>query len=91
MTPWPAIAGTLEEKTSAGSAIPRVDALERAGLQTDDPSRRAAIYRKASRLIWSDVPFVPLYGGRNLIVRSADLQNYQHTPTGGWNPWQSDI
>lgn len=70
---------------------PRVDALERAGLQTDDPTRRAAIYRKASRLIWSDVPFVPLYGGRNLIVRSADLRNYQYTPTGGWNPWQADI
>jgi peptide/nickel transport system substrate-binding protein len=70
---------------------PRVDALERAGLQTDDPSQRAAIYRKASRLIWSDVPFVPLYGGRNLIVRSADLRNYQYTPSGGWNPWQSDI
>jgi peptide/nickel transport system substrate-binding protein len=70
---------------------PRVDALERAGLQTDIPWRRAAIYRKASRLIWSDVPFVPLYGGRNLIVRSADLRNYQYTPTGGWNPWQADI
>jgi peptide/nickel transport system substrate-binding protein len=70
---------------------PRVDALERAGLQTDDPSRRAAIYRKASRLVWSDVPFIPLYGGRSLIVRSADLRNYQYTPTGGWNPWQADI
>jgi peptide/nickel transport system substrate-binding protein len=70
---------------------PRVDALERAGLQTNDPSRRAAIYRKASRLIWSDVPYVPLWGGRILIVRSSDLRNYGVNPSDGWNAWQWDI
>lgn len=70
---------------------PRVDALERAGLQTDDPSRRAAIYRRASRLIWSDVPYVPLWGGRSPIVRSADLCNYSINPIGWWKAWQWDI
>ena len=69
----------------------RLDALERAGLHSDDPSRRAAIYRKAGRLIWSEVPYVPLYGGRNLIVHSSDLRNYSVSPTGGWSPWQWDI
>ncbi len=70
---------------------PRLDALERAGLQTDDPSLRARIYRKASRLIWSDVPYVPLWGGSALIVRSSDLRNYSLSPTAGWSAWQWDI
>lgn len=72
---------------------PRVDALEKAGLQTDDPSRRAAIYRKASRLIWADVPYVPVYGGRRLIVRSSDLRNYRADSISGFNAnaWQWDI
>ena len=63
---------------------PRLDALERAGLQSDDPSQRAAIYRKASRLIWSEVPYVPVYGGRSLIVHSSDLHNYSVSQTGSW-------
>ncbi len=72
---------------------PRLDALERAGLQTDDPSRRATIYRAASRLMWSVVPYVPVYNGRRLIVRSSDLKNYRVNPTSTpwWNAWQWDI
>ncbi len=68
-----------------------LDALERAGLQSDDPSRRAALYRKASRLIWSEVPYVPVYGGRSLIVHSSDLRNYSISPTASWSAWQWDI
>jgi ABC-type transport system substrate-binding protein len=71
---------------------PRLDALERAGLQTDNPSQRAVIYRRASRLIWSEVPYVPLYGSRALIVHSSDLRDYSINPAGGWwNAWQWDI
>ncbi len=72
---------------------PRLDALERAGLQTDDPSRRAGIYRAASRRMWSVVPYVPVYNGRRLIVRSSDLRNYSVNPTSTpwWNAWQWDI
>jgi peptide/nickel transport system substrate-binding protein len=72
---------------------PRVDALERAGLQTDDALRRAAIYRRASRLMWSDVPFVPLWSGRSPIVRSSDLRYYGVNPEGdiGWNASSWDI
>ncbi len=70
---------------------PRLDALERIGLQTDEPSRRALIYRKASRLIWSEIPYVPLFGGSVLTVRSSDLRNYSVNPTGGWNAWRWDI
>lgn len=71
----------------------RLDALERAGLQTDVPSRRAAVYRAASRRIWSDVPYIPVYSARRLIVRSSDLRNYRVNPTSTpwWNAWQWDI
>jgi peptide/nickel transport system substrate-binding protein len=72
---------------------PELDALERAGLQTDDPRARAEIYRRASALIWRDVPYVPVYDARRLIVRSADLKNFRPnmTSTPWWNAWQWDI
>ena len=72
---------------------PRLDALERAGLQSDDPAVRAPIYRRASRLMWSDVHYIPIYNARRLIVRSADLRNYRPNPTSTpwWNAWQWDI
>jgi peptide/nickel transport system substrate-binding protein len=72
---------------------PRLDALERAGLQTDDPRARSDIYRRASALIWADVPYLPVYNARRLIVRSADLRNYRPnmTSTPWWNAWQWDI
>ncbi|HKU80803.1 MAG TPA: ABC transporter substrate-binding protein, partial [Candidatus Tumulicola sp.] len=72
---------------------PRLDALERAGLQTDDVARRASIYRAASRLMWNVVPYVPVYNARRLIVRSSDLRNYSVNPTSTpwWNAWQWDI
>jgi peptide/nickel transport system substrate-binding protein len=72
---------------------PKLDALERAGLQTDDPAKRAAIYRAAGRRMWETNPYVPIYNGRRLIVRNADLRNYTVNPTSTpwWNAWQWDI
>lgn len=72
---------------------PRLDALEKAGLQSDDPAVRAPIYRKANRLMWADVPYIPVYEGRRLIVASDDLRNYRPnmTATPWWNAWQWDI
>jgi peptide/nickel transport system substrate-binding protein len=72
---------------------PRLDALERAGLESDDPAVRAPIYRKANRLMWNDVPYVPVYEGRRLIVRSDDLREYRPnmTSTPWWNAWEWDI
>ena len=72
---------------------PKLDALERAGLQSDDPAVRAPIYRAASRLIWSNLPYLPLYDARRLIVGSDDLRDYRPnmTSTPWWNAWQWDI
>ncbi|HEY1653949.1 MAG TPA: ABC transporter substrate-binding protein [Candidatus Tumulicola sp.] len=71
----------------------RLDALERAGLQTEDVARRAAIYRAASLRIWADVPYVPVYDARRLIVRSSDLRAYSVNPTSTpwWDAWRWDI
>ena len=54
---------------------------------------RAAPDRAASRAIASDVPYIPIYDGRRLIVRSSDLRAYSVNPTATpwWNAWQWDI
>jgi peptide/nickel transport system substrate-binding protein len=72
---------------------PRLDALERAGLQSDDPAVRAPYYRAASRLIWSNLPYIPIYDARRLIVASDDLRRYRPnmTSTPWWNAWEWDI
>jgi peptide/nickel transport system substrate-binding protein len=72
---------------------PRLDALERAGLQSDDPAVRAPIYREASRVYWAAAAYVPIYNARRLIVRSSDLTNYRPnmTSTPWWNAYDWDI
>ena len=64
---------------------PAVDALERAGLATDDPRRRAAIYRTIGRRIHADVPYIPLYRQRRVSVFNDDLHGYDPAPVAA--PW----
>ncbi len=77
----------------SGYCNPALDALEYAGLQTNDPRRRAAIYRRASGIMWDTVSYLPLYELRRLIVRSPDLRSFSTNPTATpwWNAWQWDI
>jgi len=72
---------------------PQVDALEKAGLTTDDPAKRKAIYSKAEPLIWQTVPYIPLYERRRIAVHSPDLRNFKVNPssTPWYNMWQWDI
>ncbi len=76
-----------------GYCNPQLDALEESGLQTDEPAQRAAIYRKASRVIWETLPYLPLLEYRRLIVRNSDLVNYSVNPTATpwWNAYRWDI
>jgi peptide/nickel transport system substrate-binding protein len=72
---------------------PQVDALEKAGLTTDDPAKRKAIYSKAEPLIWQTIPYIPLYERRRIAVHSPDLRNFKVNPssTPWYNMWQWDI
>lgn len=70
-----------------------VDALERAGLQTDDVAARSAIYRKVMRVLWARLPYVPINDGRRLVVTSRRFKGYRPNPTvtPWWNAWQWSV
>lgn len=76
-----------------GYCNPQLDALEARGLQSDNSSVRVASYRAASKIIWADVPYLPLYNLRRFVVRSADIRNFTPNPTATawWNAYQWDI
>jgi peptide/nickel transport system substrate-binding protein len=71
----------------------KVDAAEKAGLQTDDPAERARIYAAAQKRIHATVPWIPLYNARRPVVRNPDLRNFRPAPTSTpwWNAWEWDI
>ncbi len=71
----------------------QVDALEKAGLDTDDPASRARVYLRAEPLLWQTVPYIPLYERRRIAVHSPDLRNFKVNPssTPWYNIWQWDI
>jgi peptide/nickel transport system substrate-binding protein len=70
-----------------------LDELERAGLETDDPMKRAAIYRRAGRLIHDEVPYIPLFAQRRPAAMNDDLRGYDPSPAAApwWNAWSWDI
>jgi ABC-type transport system substrate-binding protein len=70
-----------------------VDAGERAGLETDDPAKRSAIYHKVERRIHDTVPYIPMYLVRHPTARSVDLKGYGLSPAIApwWNAWQWSI
>jgi peptide/nickel transport system substrate-binding protein len=76
-----------------GYCNPELDSFESAGLQTDETTGREKAYRKASRIIWDTIPYLPLYELRRPFVRSADLKGASDNPssTPWWNAWQWDI
>lgn len=76
-----------------GYCNPKLDALESRGLQSDESAARVPAYRAASKIIWADVPYLPLYNMRRLVVRSADLRDFAPNPTATawWNAWQWDV
>jgi ABC-type transport system substrate-binding protein len=71
----------------------RLDELERAGLSTDDPRTRAAIYRRAGRLIHDEVPYIPLFAQRRPAAMNDDLRGYDPSPAAApwWNAWTWEI
>jgi peptide/nickel transport system substrate-binding protein len=71
----------------------RVDALERAGLATDDLLLRAAYYREIGRRVHDLVPYIPLYRQRRASVFNDDLRGYDPAPVAApwWNAYTWSI
>ncbi|MBD5654845.1 MAG: peptide ABC transporter substrate-binding protein [Candidatus Eremiobacteraeota bacterium] len=72
---------------------PAVDALERAGLRTDDPAQRGRIYRQAGRLIYAATPYIALLAQRRPAIANDDLRGYDPSPVAApwWNANTWDI
>ena len=72
---------------------PAIDALERAGLATDDPRERAAIYRTIGRRVHAAVPYIPLFRQRRVSVFNDDLRGYAPAPVAApwWNAYTWSI
>jgi peptide/nickel transport system substrate-binding protein len=72
---------------------PVIDALERAGLATDDPRKRAEIYRTIGRRVHDTVPFIPLFRRRRVSVFNDDLRGYDPAPVAApwWNAYAWSI
>ncbi|MBV9646142.1 MAG: peptide ABC transporter substrate-binding protein [Candidatus Eremiobacteraeota bacterium] len=62
-----------------------VDALEGAGLTTDESGKRAAIYRVIAKRVRATVPFVPLLMQQRITVANSDLSGYDPAPVAA--PW----
>ena len=76
-----------------GYCDPQVDAGERAGLDSDDPLRRAAIYHATDARVHETVPYIPLYVLRRPTAFNSDLRNYSASPAiaSWWNAYQWEI
>lgn len=59
----------------------RVDAGELAGLQSDDPSVRAAVYHRVEKIVHDTVPYIPMYLLRRPTAHSVDLKNFSAAPS----------
>jgi peptide/nickel transport system substrate-binding protein len=72
---------------------PAVDALERAGLATDDPAQRGRIYGQAGRLIHAAVPYIAVFAQLRPAVMNDDLHGYDPSPVAApwWNASTWDI
>ena len=70
-----------------------VDAGEQAGLATDDPIARAAIYHKVEKRVHETVPYIPLYILRRPTAHNVDLKGFKPAPSIApwWNAWQWEI
>ena len=70
-----------------------LDQLFAAGLQYDDPRKRAPIYAPPAVSFGTMRPYLPLYEIRRFVVRSPDLRNFTVNPTATpwYNAWQWDI
>jgi oligopeptide transport system substrate-binding protein len=59
---------------------PQVDDLLRSALVEPDPQQRIQLYQQAEQLILDDVPWIPLFYGRDHVLIKPYVQNYGLPP-----------
>ncbi|MBF8259568.1 MAG: appA 1, partial [Actinobacteria bacterium] len=64
----------------SGYANPELDRLVLAGRREQSRSKRKEIYRKAQLLLARDIPVLPLWVNRNILVRDRRLAGFTVTP-----------
>ncbi|HEY7217586.1 MAG TPA: ABC transporter substrate-binding protein [Candidatus Binatia bacterium] len=61
---------------------PALDRLLEQGRSTEDLSKRKRIYGEVQRILADDLPYVPLWWWKNVIVQTPALQNFTPYPDG---------
>ena len=60
----------------------RIDRLAERGREETDPARRRAIYARLQRAAARQLPYIPLWWPRNVVVASTRLQGFEPSPDG---------
>jgi peptide/nickel transport system substrate-binding protein len=71
-----------EPNNTSGYANPEMDALIRAGLETQDTAERAAIYQRIQQLIIDDAPWINLYTSSSFEGLRDSVRGFEHYLSG---------
>jgi peptide/nickel transport system substrate-binding protein len=65
-------------------ANPRVDALLEQARVAPDPQRRGALYRQVDRIVYDELPYLPLWHNHNVAIVSRRWSGFRLHPSGGF-------
>ncbi|MEE8396794.1 MAG: ABC transporter substrate-binding protein, partial [bacterium] len=65
-------------------ANPALDSLLEAGRLQADPARRREIYLEVARVVFEDLPYLPLWHNNNVALVAKRLTGFRLHPTGGF-------
>jgi peptide/nickel transport system substrate-binding protein len=65
-----------------GYRNPRVDHLLEQGRRESDPSRRKALYHRVQQIVHKDLPYIPLWWVKNVVVRKPEVVGFTPYPDG---------
>lgn len=63
---------------------PRVDRLLEEGRLEGDPARRRRIYHDVARILYEELPYIPLWHNNNVAIVSRRVSGFRLHPTGGF-------